>query len=88
MKFNALNGGNKMKINFKNEKPEDIYKVGNVIKKDGDYLYLITEDAISKYSIVNLTKNAVIVTSNSLEELIAAFADDGDVLVNAEINVF
>lgn len=30
MKFNALNGGNKMKINFK--KPEDIYKVGNVIK--------------------------------------------------------
>lgn len=30
MKFNALNGRNKMKINFK--KPEDIYKVGNVIK--------------------------------------------------------
>ena len=77
-----------MKINFKDEKTEDIYKVGNVIKKDGDYLYLITEDAINKYSIVNLTKNAVIVTSNSLEELIAAFADDGDVLVNAEINVF
>ena len=77
-----------MKINFKNKvKSEDMYKVGNIIKKDGDYLYLITEDAISKYSIVNLTKNAVIVTSNSLEELIAAFADDGDVLVNAEINV-
>lgn len=77
-----------MKINFKNRDFEKIYKPGNIIKKDGDCLYLITEDTISKYSIVNLTRNAVIVTSNSLEELIAEFAEDGDVLVNAEINVF
>ncbi|PHY96865.1 hypothetical protein CR166_05360 [Ligilactobacillus salivarius] len=75
-----------MKINFNDEKPENIYKVGNVIKKNGDYLYLITEDTISKYSIVNLTRNAVIATSDSLEELIAEFAEDGDVLVNVEIN--
>lgn len=78
-----------MKINFDSRRElKDIYQVGNVIKKDGDYLYLITEDTISKYSIVNLTRNAVIATSNSLEELIAEFAEDGDVLVNAEINVF
>ena len=77
-----------MKINFKNSDFEKIYKPGNVIKKDINDLYLITEDTIGKYSIVNLTRNAVIVTGKSLEELIADFAEEGDVLVNAEINVF
>ena len=76
-----------MKINLKNKvETEEIYQVGNVIKKGSDNLYLITEDTISEYSIVNLTRNAVIATSNSLEELIAEFAEDGDVLVNVEIN--
>lgn len=77
-----------MKINFENRNFEKIYKPGNIIKKGNSSLYLITDDGISKYSIVNLTRNSVLATSNSLEELIVEFAEDGDVLVNAEINVF
>lgn len=77
-----------MKINFENRNFEKIYKPGNIIKKGNSSLYLITDDGIDKYSIVNLTRNAVLATSNSLEELIAEFAEEGDTLVNAEINVF
>ena len=76
-----------MKINFENRNFEKIYKPGNIIKKGNSSLYLITDDGISKYSIVNLTRNSVLATSNSLEELIAEFAGDGDTLVNAEINI-
>lgn len=76
-----------MKINFENRNFEKIYKPGNIIKKGNSYLYLITDDGISKYSIVNLTRNSVLATSNSLEELIVEFAEEGDTLVNAEINI-
>lgn len=76
-----------MKINFENRNFEKIYKPGNIIKKGNSSLYLITDDGISKYSIVNLTRNSVLATSNSLEELIVEFAEDGDSLVNAEINI-
>lgn len=76
-----------MKINFENRNFEKIYKPGNIIKKGNSSLYLITDDGISQYSIVNLTRNSVLATSNSLEELILEFAEEGDTLVNAEINI-
>lgn len=77
-----------MKINYDNRNFEKIYKPGNIIKKSNSSLFLITDDGISKYSIVNLTRNSVLATSNSLEGLIVEFAEEGDTLVNAEINVF
>lgn len=76
-----------MKINYDNRNFEKIYKPGNIIKKSNSSLFLITDDGISKYSIVNLTRNSVLATSNSLEELIIEFAEEGDTLVNAEINI-
>lgn len=76
-----------MKINYDNRNFEKIYKPGNIIKKSNSSLFLITDDGISKYSIVNLTRNSVLATSNSLEELITEFAEEGDTLVNAEINI-
>lgn len=42
-----------MKINFKDEKTEDIYKVGNVIKDECNILYLITTNSDGGYSVVD-----------------------------------
>lgn len=86
MKFNALNGGNKMKINFK--KPEDIYKVGNVIKSYGNTLFLVVEIINGGgYALVNLTDNTVSKAYETLGILGEAFSSEDDTLVEAEINV-
>lgn len=76
-----------MKINFEKTKKKDIYKVGNVIKQ-GNSFYLVVSDIDDRYSLVSLGSNYVSRKHDTLEELIAEFAEDGDVLVNAEINVF
>ena len=78
-----------MKINFKGEKRiEDMYKVGNVIKDSTDTLYLVVEDSSEdEYALVNLTDNRVTNKYATLEELVDEYADEDDVLVNAEINV-
>lgn len=77
-----------MKINFKDEKTEDIYKVGNVIKDVTDTLYLIVGGMEYGYAMVNLTDNRVTNKYQTLEELANTYADKYDTLVNAEINVF
>lgn len=76
-----------MKINFKNEKTEDIYKVGIVIKDECNILYLITKNSDGGYSVVDLRNNQVFGTYKTLEDLIMNTGDEGDILVNAEINV-
>lgn len=86
MKFNALNGGNKMKINFK--KPEDIYKVGNVIKAYDNTLFLVVEIINGGgYALVNLTDNTVSKAYETLGILGETFSNEDDTLVEAEINV-
>lgn len=86
MNFNALNGGNKMKINFKDAKPERIYQVGNVIR-NGDDFYLIAKDFGDKYYYICLNQNFVSPSSETLKELRERAGDKDDILVNAEINV-
>ncbi|WP_302757252.1 hypothetical protein [Ligilactobacillus salivarius] len=75
-----------MKINFKNIKPEDIYKVGNVIKDECNILYLITTNSDGGYSVVDLSNNQVFGTYKTLEDLIMNTGDEGDKLINVEIN--
>ena len=88
MKFNALNGGNKMKINFNDEKPENIYQVGNIFRNE-DNLYLVaTVDTNAGYTLVNLSKNNIIGRYDTIEELAKDVKEDDDTLVYAEINVF
>ena len=88
MNFNALNGGNKMKINFNDEKPENIYQVGNIFRNE-DNLYLVaTVDTNAGYTLVNLSKNNIIGKYNTLEELAEDVREKDDTLVYAEINVF
>ena len=88
MNFNALNGGNKMKINFNDEKLENIYQVGNIFRNE-DNLYLVaTVDTNAGYTLVNLSKNNIIGKYNTLEELAEDVKEDDDTLVYAEINVF
>lgn len=77
-----------MKINFNKVDYKEMYKVGNVIKTYDDNLFLVVEVSGGRYSLVNLSKNKVIRTYETLEELIEKFSDEDDVLVNAEINVF
>lgn len=76
-----------MKINFKNEKTEDIYKVGNFIRNEENF-YLIVRDIDDGYSIVSLNHNQVIGRYKTIEELIKFNESQDNVLVNAEINVF
>lgn len=76
-----------MKINFNDEKPEDIYQVGNVFKS-GDYLYLVVDDADKGYALVCLSENNIIGRYDTLEELAEDVKEDEDTLVYAEINVF
>lgn len=75
-----------MKINFNDEKPENIYKVGNVIRNKDD-LYLIVRDIDEKYAIVNLIQNKISAKYKTLEKLIKFNAPSNDILVHAEINV-
>ncbi|WP_270350295.1 hypothetical protein [Ligilactobacillus salivarius] len=76
-----------MKINFKNEETEDIFKVGNVFRHQ-DYLYLVVNDVNEGYALVCLNKNNLIGRYDTLEELAEDAKEDGDTLVYAEINVF
>lgn len=76
-----------MKINFNDEKPEDIYKVGNFIRNEENF-YLIVRDIDDGYSIVSLNHNQVIGRYKTIEELIKFNESQDNVLVNAEINVF
>ena len=76
-----------MKINFNDEKPENIYKVGNIFRNE-DNLYLVaTVDTNGGYTLVNLSKNMVTRAYETLEELSEKFGEEDDVLVQAEINV-
>ena len=57
-----------MKINFNDEKPEDIYQVGNIFRNE-DNLYLVaTVDTNAGYTLVNLSKNNIIGRYDTLEE--------------------
>ena len=87
MNFNALNGVNKMKINFNDEKPENIYKVGNVIKQADGNLFLVAKGIDDGYMLVDLTENIVLEKYGTLEDLRIGEQVDADTLVNVEINV-
>lgn len=78
-----------MKINFKSKKDEmeDIYRIGNVIKDENNILYLITTNSDGGYSVVDLSNNQVFGTYKTLEDLIMNTGDEGDKLINVEINV-
>ena len=86
--INVFWGGINMKINFKNKKSEDMYKVGNVIKDIADTLYLVVGNNDHGYALVNLTDNNVTEKFSTLEGLANVYGDKDDVLVKAEINVF
>lgn len=75
-----------MKINFKNKKSEDMYKVGNVIKDENDILYLIATNIDGGYSLVDLSNNQVFATFKTLEDLFINTGDEYDKLINVEIN--
>ena len=78
-----------MKINYKTSKEtvEEMYKVGNVIKANGDNLFLVAKGSVYGYALVNLTDNLVTKTYDTLEELADRYGAEDDVLVDAEINV-
>lgn len=77
-----------MKINFNDEKPENIYQVGNIFRNE-DNLYLVaTVDNNDGYTLINLSKNNIIGKYATLEELAEDVKEDDDTLVYAEINVF
>ena len=78
---------NKMKINFKDTKPERIYQTGNVIR-NGDDLYLIAQDFDDKYYYICLNQNFVSASYETLEELIDINKNEYDTLADVEINVF
>lgn len=77
-----------MKINFKNEKTEDIYKVGNVFRNEDDLYLVATVDTNGGYTLVCLSKNNIIGRYDTLEELAEDVKEKDDTLVYAEINVF
>ena len=77
-----------MKINFNDEKPENIYQVGNIFRNE-DNLYLVaTVDTNAGYTLVNLSKNNIIGRYDTIEELAEDVKEKDDTLVYAEINVF
>ena len=76
-----------MKINFNDEKPENIYKVGNIFRNEDDLYLVATVDTNGGYTLVNLSKNMVTRAYETLEELSEKFGEEDDVLVQAEINV-
>ena len=77
-----------MKINFKNNDFEDIYKVGNVIKGRDGFIYLIVEEEELGYTVVDLSNDAIYEDYDTMQDLIDDFATEGQSLVNAEINIF
>ena len=77
-----------MKINFKNNDFEDIYKVGNVIKGRDGFIYLIVEEEELGYTVVDLSNDAIYEDYDTTQDLIDDFATEGQSLVNAEINIF
>ena len=77
-----------MKINFNDEKPENIYKVGNVFRNEDDLYLVATVDTNAGYTLVNLSKNNIIGRYDTIEELAEDVKEDDDTLVYAEINVF
>ncbi|MGK4183813.1 hypothetical protein AB0X53_04185 [Ligilactobacillus salivarius] len=76
-----------MKINFKDEKTEDIYKVGNVIKDRDGCIYLIVEEKELGYTVVNLTNNEIYEDYDTMQDLINDFAKEGQTLVNAKLTI-
>lgn len=76
-----------MKINFKNNDFEDIYKVGNVIKDRDGCIYLIVEEKELGYTVVNLTNNEIYEDYDTMQDLINDFAAEGQALVNAELTI-
>ena len=77
-----------MKINFNDEKPENIYKVGNVFRNEDDLYLVTTVDTNAGYTLVCLSKNNIIGRYDTLEELAEDIKEKDDTLVYAEINVF
>ena len=77
-----------MKINFNDEKQENIYKVGNVFRNEDDLYLVATVDTNAGYTLVNLSKNNIIGRYDTLEELAEDVKEKDDTLVYAEINVF
>ena len=77
-----------MKINFNDEKPENIYKVGNVFRNEDDLYLVATVDTNAGYALVCLSKNNIIGRYDTLEELAEDIKEDDDTLFYAEINVF
>lgn len=77
-----------MKINFNDEKPKNIYKVGNVFRNEDDLYLVATVDTNGGYTLVCLSKNNIIGRYDTLEELAEDVKEDDDTLVYAEINVF
>lgn len=75
-----------MKINFNDEKPENIYKVGNVVKDEYGELYLVVNNVIGGYQLIDLNDNQASIIYETLEELINSNNDRSDVLIDAEIN--
>ena len=76
-----------MKINFNDEKPENIYKVGNVFRNEDDLYLVATVDTNGGYALVCLSKNNIIGRYDTLEELADINKDEYDVLADVEINV-
>lgn len=76
-----------MRINFENSESKEIYKVGNIIKSTGRFLYLVVENCEGGYSVVNLTDDIVSKSYETLGELANAWGDIDDEVVNAQIVV-
>ena len=76
-----------MKINFKNNDFEDIYKVGNVIKGRDGFIYLIVEEEELGYTVVDLSNDAIYEDYDTMQDLIYDFAQEGQALVNAELTI-
>ena len=76
-----------MKINFKNNDFEDIYKVGNVIKGRDGFIYLIVEEEELGYTVVDLSNDAIYEDYDTMQDLIDDFAQEGQSLVNAELTI-
>ena len=79
-----------MKINYKTSKEtvEEMYKVGNVIKDHNGDLFLVVNNVIGGYQLIDLNDNQASRIYETLEELINSNNDRSDVLIYAEINVF
>ena len=76
-----------MKINLKGKvEAKEIYQVGNVIKDEYSELYLVVNNVIGGYQLIDLNDNQASIIYETLEELINSNNDRSDVLIDAEIN--